>query len=276
MPHKKHFLGLCLLFVPLLVLINSCSDRLPEYKTVKFEIILAKPIISQNVYLTGNNEKLGNWAPAGILLEKKSDTIWTKSFLFNINENIEFKVTKGSFKLQATNSDGWIYDNFKLTVKNDTSVKINIPNWAENFYSRRINKSYFTGQDAGVKLVNNWRYHSGDNVAWANIRAHDSSWETVSSDLTQDNLPKEGWNNIGWFRTHLEIDSSLYNTSFAYLVSQFGALEIYLNGRLLHKFGNIGECYKNYFPVQNRNWYEIKFDSQKDQIVAVRYANYSD
>jgi hypothetical protein len=272
---NKYNFRIYLLIIPLLLFLNSCSGNPILYRTVKFIVVLNKPLINQKVYLTGSNEKLGTWNPAGVLLNKQSDTIWSKSFSFKLNDSIEFKITKGTFKSEATNEDGWIYENSKLIIRNDTTLIINIPNWEDSSYSRRIRKSYFEGTDAGIKLINNWRYHSGDNKEWAEAIYNDSSWETVSSDLTKDNLPLSGWNNIGWFRTHLTIDSSLMNQSLAYLVSQFGASEIYLNGKLINKFGTIGIDQKDYIPMQNRDWFEFKFDPQKNQVVAVRYANYS-
>lgn len=85
-----------------------------------------------------------------------------------------------------------------------------------------------------------WKYHPGDNAVWANPEFNDSEWETTSTQLNPNNFPKSGWNGIGWFRLHLAVDSTLWNRPLALNVLQWGASEIYLDGRLLAQFGKVG------------------------------------
>jgi hypothetical protein len=85
-----------------------------------------------------------------------------------------------------------------------------------------------------------WKYHPGDNEEWASPEFDDSEWETTSTRLWPNNLPKSGWNGIGWFRLHLAVDSTLWNRPLALNVLQWGASEIYLDGRLVAEFGKVG------------------------------------
>lgn len=273
--HRKILSFLFTFFFISFFFFNSCSNNPIQYKTVKFIIILNKPVVNQKVYLTGNVKEFGNWNPSAVLMDKEYDTKWIKSFSLKENEKIEFKITKGSWLTEAVNEDGWLYNNFTLVVKNDTIIKIIIPNWRDGIYSRIIKPVYFKGDDPGLRLINNWKYHPGDNKKWADENFYDTLWETISSDLLIDNQPKSGWNNVGWFRTHFKVDSALWGKTYAFLISQLGASEIYLNGKLLDKFGSIGRSYKDYRPIQNRLWKELRFDKKEDQVIAVRYANYS-
>ena len=56
-----------------------------------------------------------------------------------------------------------------------------------------------------INLSRNWKYHSGDNAAWANLEFDDSTWET-------EDLPKAGWKGIGWFRLHIVVEPTLWST----------------------------------------------------------------
>lgn len=85
-----------------------------------------------------------------------------------------------------------------------------------------------------------WKYHLGDNAVWANPEFDDSEWETTSTQLRPNKLPKSGWDGIGWFRLHMAVDSTLWNRPLALNVSQWGASEIYLDGRLVAQFGKVG------------------------------------
>ena len=58
-------------------------------------------------------------------------------------------------------------------------------------------------------LEQGWKYHNGDNQAWANPDFDDSSWETMeSTKLLPGQVPHPGWEGIGWFRLHFKLDPS--------------------------------------------------------------------
>ncbi len=265
-----------LLLVPAIwVSLVGCNASTGSRKTVKFEVVLAKNLSSGNVFLSGNNKILGNWEAAAVKMDRQSDSVWTKSISFKEGEKLEFKVTPGNWKAEAANADGWIFDNILLTVNNDTTVRIYVENWKNNLYFRNIKPFYLYGKDRSIKLINNWKYHEGDNLNWGSENVSDTLWETVSSDLLVENLPKAGWNNVGWFRTHFHVDSTLWNRTIAFSMYELGASEIYYDGKLIYSFGKIGNSESDFTPSAKSIWQEIKLDAKPDQIIAVRYANYN-
>ena len=76
----------------------------------------------------------------------------------------------------------------------------------------------------------NWKYMPGDNMDWAAPTFDDNGWEITDSSLTPDKLPKDGWDGIGWFRLHLEVDETLWNQPLVLSSFQIGVAEIYLDG----------------------------------------------
>lgn len=122
-----------------------------------------------------------------------------------------------------------------------------------------------------------WKYHPGDNPEWANPIYDDTDWESVSTLLSQNELPESGWEGIGWFRLHFTIqDDQLKNMPLAlYVAYQSGASEIYLDGELLYSIGAVGTRKEEEEPYWERNPQVISFSGKTDHVIAVRYSNFS-
>ncbi|MFI5153635.1 MAG: ATP-binding protein [Chitinophagales bacterium] len=93
--------------------------------------------------------------------------------------------------------------------------------------------------DQGVELNQGWKFHEGDDTAWANPYFDDSSWQKADLTLYSSYLFQFTKKGIGWFRTRIILDSSLLNAQLAILISQEGASEIYLNGHLFEILGKL-------------------------------------
>ena len=98
----------------------------------------------------------------------------------------------------------------------------------------------FSNHPRGVIEFENWKYHPGDSLQWADPEWDDSSWEIAWSGLIPPRMPRERWDRIGWFRIRLVVDSSLRSTVMGIRMFHHGASEVYLDGRLLYKFGKVG------------------------------------
>ncbi len=119
-----------------------------------------------------------------------------------------------------------------------------------------------------------WKYQAGDDAAWANPQFDDSAWEKLeATSIKPDLLTKSGWNGRAWFRLRLKVDESIADRTFALVGRQIGASEIYLDGRLLVRFGEISEsggADVEYSP--NRLPIPFKFDGAGEHTLAVRYS----
>jgi signal transduction histidine kinase len=124
-------------------------------------------------------------------------------------------------------------------------------------------------------LDKGWRYHAGDDPAWADPYFDDSDWETTGTQ-SLDSIPG-GWIGIGWFRLHLEIDSLLWNTSVGMLCEQSGASDIYLDGRLVRSYGQVGhtpEEEETYLVLSQPTLpTHLNFD-RPSHVLAVRYSHH--
>lgn len=84
-----------------------------------------------------------------------------------------------------------------------------------------------------------WKYHAGNDANWAKTGFDDAGWETLDGTiLTLDNLPKSGWNGIGWFRLRLTIDDSLINQQLALIMDHFPKRKKPLSPTSNHSFSS--------------------------------------
>ena len=118
-----------------------------------------------------------------------------------------------------------------------------------------------------------WKYHSGDDLDWANPQFDDSEWDDIKEPFVDlQNMPKSGWNGRGWFRLHLKIDDGLANRKLALAATQKGASEIYIDGVKFTDFGKITdteivESNPNKLPLP------FHFDEAGEHVIAVRFAS---
>jgi serine phosphatase RsbU (regulator of sigma subunit) len=118
-----------------------------------------------------------------------------------------------------------------------------------------------------------WKYHAGDDAAWASTDFDDSSWEKLEgSKIDPQSLPKSGFAGRGWFRLKFNLDEQLADKTLAMIMTQGGASEVYLDGKLLAKFGEIKENDdKEYNP--NRLPIPFKLDKAGEHLIAVRFSS---
>jgi serine phosphatase RsbU (regulator of sigma subunit) len=118
-----------------------------------------------------------------------------------------------------------------------------------------------------------WKYQAGDDPNWANPQFDDSNWETLNSTIFQaEKLPPGGWNGIGWFRLLVNVDENVLKENISLRLQHFGASEIYLDGKLIQKFGLIGdvadvEMNPRFAPIP------LTFRNTGDHLIAIRYSS---
>ncbi|MFY9308725.1 MAG: SpoIIE family protein phosphatase [Bacteroidia bacterium] len=153
------------------------------------------------------------------------------------------------------------------------------PAFAQNDAVFRIDSLetiYYGDVDAVHRLTLDklWKYHKGDDSLWALPDYDDKSWPLLSTNLFIDSITEETFSGIGWFRIHLQLDSSLIDKTLGLLVEQSGASEIYLDGKRICSFGTINasspEKEERFNPQEIP--VDIRFEKTMKHVIAVRYA----
>jgi class 3 adenylate cyclase len=123
----------------------------------------------------------------------------------------------------------------------------------------------------------NWLFHSGDDSVFSRPNLDETGWDSVGSPrLAFHPNQANKFKGIGWLRLHIMVDSSLTGRPLGLAMTQLGASEIYIDGKLVKRYGVIGRTKDSckYFNPQ-RVPFTIVFDTAGEHVLAVRYANYA-
>ena len=122
-------------------------------------------------------------------------------------------------------------------------------------------------------LTKGWRYHPGDDPAWARPGFDDSAWDTLNPARPRQTLPPALSSGISWLRLRFRLGDSLRQESLLLTAGELGAAEFYLNGRLLMRHGQLSA---DPAQVRPRGRYPrpgiVPANGPAEQVLAVRLA----
>jgi serine phosphatase RsbU (regulator of sigma subunit) len=83
-------------------------------------------------------------------------------------------------------------------------------------------------------LTDGWRWHAGDDPAWAVPDFDDHDWRALSStDALREREP------VSWFRRELDIGESVSGREVGLYLDLRGAAQLFVNGELVFNFGRL-------------------------------------
>lgn len=126
-----------------------------------------------------------------------------------------------------------------------------------------------------------YKYKVGDDTSWAQPDLDDRDWEKRPNPSL---YPQAAWAGIRWLRLVLEVDSALQDVPLGFSLNCRGAVEIYLNGKLLQQYGKVGNS-RDEEIATTVIWYPrprvISFPAQPSgegfrprYIIAIRHSSY--
>ncbi len=119
-----------------------------------------------------------------------------------------------------------------------------------------------------------WRYQPGHPPGWASPATNDLNWLLASTGFLFGEGPP-GWRGTGCFRLRFTLDSALLGEPLGLHILQEGASEIYLNGRLLGRYGTIGSSGRTTQGVRPRyRMLPFMLHESGPHLLAVRYAKF--
>ncbi|UCD63479.1 MAG: hypothetical protein JSW34_12135 [Candidatus Zixiibacteriota bacterium] len=127
---------------------------------------------------------------------------------------------------------------------------------------------------ASCTTATHWRYHGGDDPAYADPGFDDSGWEVRATVVDASEWSKRESCGPDWYRLHLRVDSSLWGRPVGIAYAIAGAAEVFLNGEPLFGLGRVGTSAET-----EETWFtdrgipkSIEFSDTRDQILAVRFS----
>jgi len=129
-------------------LLAGCPGPRPD-KTVKVRVVLRNPLPdSQRLFISGNQDFLGDWKPDSIPLEKRDNLEWSKTFRTPKDLRMEFKITQGTWESEARYEDSVIPPNTIVSGNDDTTIVLRPVSW------HGARKRYEHGITGTVEYVN--------------------------------------------------------------------------------------------------------------------------
>jgi len=124
-----------------------------------------------------------------------------------------------------------------------------------------------------IFLSDNWNLNTADSAVFAQPEYDDNHWEAHSTYLGPSDLAFIDWNEVGWFRKKIIVDSSLAGRPLALIFSRHnGASEFYLDGQLLYEIGDISNTTVQESKTSRWPRY-ISFNEPGEHLLAIRFAN---
>lgn len=136
-------------------------------------------------------------------------------------------------------------------------------------FSRHLSASNY------AEVLEYFRYHAGDDINWAMKEYDDSNWPMVKSNFYIDSLPDSNWRGIGWFRASIKISNKLVNEPLMIIAHHLGAMEIYLDGRLIESYGTVSSNPDIEDIVVNPQYKPTVFEigDTLRHVIAIRFSN---
>ncbi|MDO9001213.1 MAG: SpoIIE family protein phosphatase [Bacteroidota bacterium] len=125
------------------------------------------------------------------------------------------------------------------------------------------------------KFITNWELFSEDNPSIIDT-AFPSSKKIVKSIYFKTDSSKTGdFRKIIWFRKNIMIDSSQRDKSFSLNVEIIGAAEIYINQKLVKKFGVVSTKDEEEIVVAGTSQIiSYPFVPNKEYLIAIKFSNH--
>jgi signal transduction histidine kinase/DNA-binding response OmpR family regulator len=119
-----------------------------------------------------------------------------------------------------------------------------------------------------------WRFHPGDNPAWASPNFIDTNWTNTSIKFGEHDLPHE-WTGFGWFRIWVKKGDAVPINSWGLYINQDAASEIYFDGQKIAALGKLGDSKQT--SIAARDPYltiPLAIVDTLPHLLAIRYCNY--
>jgi hypothetical protein len=102
-----------------------------------------------------------------------------------------------------------------------------------------------------LSLDGQWRFHKGDDPAWAAPGFDDSSWALLRSDTNWADQGHHGYSGMAWYRFQVDLPAGIDDISL-YLPYILTSYEVYANGQ---RIGAYGKMPPNPVPYWGGGWF---------------------
>ena len=125
----------------------------------------------------------------------------------------------------------------------------------------------------GVLLDKSWKFYAADDPDFADPEYDDRAWESIDPTIDLTKLTPATRSGIAWLRIRILTSDEMNKKSVAFTIIQSVASEMFLNGKLIYRFGEINNNPDKIIGFNpNGKPFAMVFEKSKYQVIAVRFA----
>ena len=105
-------------------------------------------------------------------------------------------------------------------------------------------KQFATNQQIQLADLEGWVFKQGNTADWANSDLDDGDWKKIKPTELSTDLADATGRVEGWFRIKIKLDESFRDIPVGVARQLWAATDVYVDGLLVHSFGNTGNHMK--------------------------------
>jgi len=138
----------------------------------------------------------------------------------------------------------------------------------------KLSKSSFQShQKLFLAPLDGWIFKQGNDTLWANEDIDLTGWNKFKPTELSAKMEDESGRVEGWFRIKIILDKSFVNTPLAINRELWAATDVYINGKLIHSFGNTGNPYQAFNPILKYP-IPLQLEVGKEYLIAIHFVDY--
>ena len=145
-----------------------------------------------------------------------------------------------------------------------------------------LSEEDLTTGETNIHILNwissGWKYQLGDDPSWREPAYDDTGWDSLATRDDPWTIPDIDWAGLGWFRLNLSVEPTLLDQPLVILYSQYGAMELYLDGERIYGLGKVGDSEvteeAHLISANRPRMIPIRFSHHSDHVIAIRYSNF--
>jgi hypothetical protein len=111
--------------------------------------------------------------------------------------------------------------------------------------------------ESSAKLNGPWKFHTGDDMAWARPEFDDSGWNTMDLTVAPGKEGVAGWTQRGypgysgfaWYRIQVSVQGASHRLAIKMPDQADDAYQVYVNGQLIGDFGKFNGQHVTAYPA---------------------------
>tara|TARA_R100000935_G_scaffold8302_7_gene17540 strand:+ start:175684 stop:177846 length:2163 start_codon:yes stop_codon:yes gene_type:complete len=118
-----------------------------------------------------------------------------------------------------------------------------------------------------------WIFKKGTTPGWAQENLETSDWKKMNPTQFTTALEDKTGRIEGWFRLKFKLDTTFKGIPLGISRNLWAASDVYINGNLIHSFGDTGNTFEGYNPLAKKP-IPINLEVGKEYVIAVHVVTY--